>query len=246
MCASLGDCCSEQGVSFDRETCEEEAASLFSEGVLDDRQAPDTRYDAAIGAECLQAIKSLVACGRLEDAGGVLRACHRVLHGDVAPGDACESGDQCRVLPGQSAGCVDQGRCVVFTQRPAARGKLGDACWGTCHSSDCIVYTDPQPPLEGTESGDTICFLEDGLYCDDECKPRPELGEACPYSEVCADDAYCDRSGAPLTGMCAPRQENGADCSFNPEACASHYCDESNFTCAERPGLSEAECRHPF
>jgi hypothetical protein len=245
MCASLGGCCTEQGVSFDRETCETEATSRFTEAILDDREAPDTRYDAAIGAECLQAITSLVVCGQLDDGGGVLEACDRILHGDVAPGDACESRDQCQVGPGQSASCVDQGRCVVYTQRSPIRGKLGDACHGTCHSSECTVDTDPQPALEGTIAPGAICFLEDGLYCDTECKPRPKLGEACSGMEVCVADTYCLTQGA-LTGTCVRRLNNGADCSSHPGGCASHYCDESNFTCAELPGLSETECRRPF
>jgi hypothetical protein len=246
MCASLGDCCSEQNVSFDREICEKEAALQFTDGILDDRQAPDTQYDAAIGAECLRAIKALVVCGQLDDSGGVLAACDSVLHGDAAPGDACESGDQCQVGPGQSASCVDQGRCVVFTRRSAPRGKLGDACSTTCDSRECIIDTDPEPALEGTVSSGATCFLEDGFYCDSECKRLPKLGDACSLSgDFCVADAYCS-TGGELTGTCARRLDNGADCSQHPDACASHYCDESSFTCAEPPGLSEAECRRPF
>ena len=247
-CESLGGCCTEQGVRFDRKTCETEAASIAQKGFSNDREDLSTVYDAAIGAECFEAIKSHVVCGQLDDSNGILAACDVLFHGEVAAGDACESGDQCLRGPGQGARCGDEGRCIVYSRREASRGKLGDACRGTCRTSDCIVETDHHPALEGTGGPDVSCFLEDGLHCDTECKAVATVGEPCAGSDrSCVADAYCDLSGGNgFTGTCAQRLENGADCSSHPGACGSGYCNEDNFICAEPPGLSAAECRRPF
>jgi hypothetical protein len=235
-------------VRFDRKTCESDAAPLAVKGFSNDREDPEAVYDAAIGAECLEAIEANVVCGQLDDSNGVLAACDALFHGEVAAGEPCESSAQCRRERGQSATCGELRRCTVYARRQATHGKLGDACAATCISSECIVEIDAETASIDAKRSVVECFRDDGLYCDTECKELAAIGEPCPGEhEACADDAYCDLSdGTGIEGTCAARLANGADCSDSPGACRSRYCDEDTFICGERPGLSEAECSRPF
>jgi hypothetical protein len=106
-------------------------------------------------------------------------------------------------------------------------GKSGDPCIFTCRpGDDCTrsTYgTDPWP-------GPATCFEDEGLYCNQTCKPLVGLGAACSEDTECGFLAFC-------AGTCQKRGSKGEACApcvstFN---CVAEKCVSdpfaSDFTC---------------
>lgn len=241
-CGSRAPCCEEQGFAFDEAQCSKNYGAFLLERGWKEGETAGGTFDAVQANDCLAQYEALQTCGNVEDTGGALEACDYAIHGDVAPGEPCESHLQCAVGRGQTASCGEDGVCVVFTLQQATHGRSGDTCRTTCARDECLVEGRPTPSDPEAEGLDVGCYRSDGVYCrfNGVCEPLAELGEPCDGHESCVDGAYCPP--ATLNGsVCTEKLEDGADCSANPSACRSGYCDEATWQC-RAPALPAEEC----
>lgn len=252
-CQSRAACCERENVAFDATECQERVVADLLPSL--EAESPSATYDPKLAAACLTAATSRVTCGEVDDDGGTMEACERIVHGKLAPGAPCETPDECDVEPGQSVSCTSDGGedeadtvCVVFIHGPAERGALGDDCRKTC-DGDCFVSSSPNPPDFAVHGGNVGCYRDDGLRCAvvespegeavARCSDLVELGEECFFDADCVEGAFC--GGGSVPGVCTALFENEADCFAAPTACRSGYCDEETWQCGE-PVFAASEC----
>lgn len=230
VCDSVGPCCQNAGFTYDAAGCKALGNAELSKDFALDR--PNVKYDAAAGGKCIEAVRKAVqSCSTIDIVGGP--ECSGVLAGTLPEGAACEASIECAAPAGahahyDSPGPDPQGVCVV-----EARGKTGDPCGATCtehdSGSDCFGSS--------SSSGTAICYTNDGLYCDQTCKPLIAVGQPCE-AEGCVDGAYC--SG----GSCTTLPAAGAPCAQGILCGEGLYCDE--FTTCQPPKAEGQPCVSSF
>jgi len=210
VCDNIGGCCQNAGFAYDAQGCKTLGNQEF--GSKFDANQPGVVYDADAAGACVAAIqKAASTCSGLDM--GIASACANILKGTLQDGESCTSDAQCAAPPGGDAYCevpldAPSGVCVVH-----ARGKAGDPCGATCTehsdgSSEC--------GSSSTSTGNATCYTNDGLYCDQTCKPVIAVGQPCEF-EGCAMGAYCGN------GFCTAYPAVG-------EACGQGYlCAEGAF-----------------
>ena len=127
---------------------------------------------------------------------GVLAACAGIVHGTVADGAACFSGQECAGA-GPKVCLVTGGQDAAGVCHAVPGGKVGDACSLTCRPNDSCVFT-----VYGiSDSPLTPCLDSDGVFCDStlepaKCQAVHALGAQCDGDEQCGYAAYCDTGGS--------------------------------------------------
>jgi hypothetical protein len=132
------------------------------------------------------------------------------------------------------------GVCGLRTQY-RAHAALGDACSSSCVRLDeCTV--------SGSDSIDTACYADDGLFCSPErtCAPLGVAEASCRTTRDCASGLWCTvnaqearppRVPEPV-GVCKPTLDNGNSCT-DPEQCTSKAC---NGACFHAPLATPRSC----
>jgi hypothetical protein len=260
VCDSIGNCCQAAGFSYNREQCKTlgyiELGQEFEPNV-----PPNVKYDATAAGNCIQAAKNAaLTCGAfdLDDE----PSCAQIFNGTLQPGASCTADYECADSATDDAYCdqtvVDQpGVCVLESQ---LRGNAGDACGSTC-TEDPDGSGTSCTSGSGTGTGPASCFTNDGLYCDQTCKPLiaigqacidfescvtgafcnqgtcaalPSAGQPCAQGYLCADDVYCSTAGS-----CEPRKPEGASCLDSTE-CVTDRCRDG--LCAKDTIVSQELC----
>jgi hypothetical protein len=245
VCESMAGCCQKSGHSFDVATCKSAYQAEVEEGVFE-LESPNIAYDAQAAGECLDAVGATGACGDVDDDDAP--ACRRVFRGTLALGAACVDSDECREEPGQSVSCTsDDGLSPeVCTLQGASsstrRGKLGEACNGTCsEGSDCNSFAVPPQPAPGpgvpAPPGDpALCYRDDGLWCNYQsgsCESLLALGAPCTAYDSCGSGNFCDF----YSGACSAPAADGAPCDGD-DGCRSDNCVFSDSPQVGTPGPS--------
>jgi hypothetical protein len=222
VCDNVGPCCQSAGLSYDAAGCKALGNAELEKDLDLDR--PNVKYDAAAGGKCIEAVKNAAqSCGHIDIDGGP--ECSGFLVGTLPEGAACESSVECAGAYARCdiSGPAAQGVCVV-----EPRGKAGDPCGDTCtehgSSSECFGST--------SSTGTARCYTNDGLYCDQTCKPLIAVGQPCE-AEGCVDGAYC------TGGSCAALPAAGEPCAQTYVCGADLYCD-LNTTCQKRKADGQA------
>jgi len=214
VCDNIGGCCQQAGLAYDAQGCTtlgtNEVSSEF------DPNQPGVTYDANAAGACIAALKKAAStCSGFDVE--TATACKGIFKGSLQAGETCTSSVQCAAPSNGDAHCdvpldAPSGTCVVNT-----RGKSGDACGATCTehqdgSSDCSGSS--------SSSGTAICYTNDGLYCDQTCKPVIALGQPCEI-DGCALGAYC------ATGVCTAYPTAGQACADGYLCADGLFCDGS-------------------
>jgi hypothetical protein len=118
---------------------------------------------------------------------------------------------------------LDSPACIQTVEASRHR-RAGEPCNMECsrgtHEGQCYGVAVP-----ATSSALSICYLEDGLFCDlstSTCREQFELGAACTGSEQC-------RVGGCQDGICVPPLDAGGKCGTNLRACAQGlYCEPTD------------------
>jgi len=209
MCDLYRPCCAEAGLSTEQRGCQ----LLFGAAVAG--------ADKAAAQRCLDDMKQAAqAPDFCETSSSTPRpkSCEEAFpeQGDVGsrgtakPGEPCEWDDDCASSPDGDVTCTFGSGpqfCQVLTRTPA-----GEACRG-------IVGEDFHFFSGGSSDASIpVCFLEDGLYCDDDsgqCQPISDLGGPCSNDYGCSE-GYCE------SGTCSALLPPGSDCSGGS-------CDETSY-----------------
>lgn len=246
FCDSLGGCCDRAKLSFDGASCRSETKERF---LVIWTPSENRAYDPAAGGACLDQLRQNVVCGQADDSEDALSACEQVFAGTAPVGASCDESSECKSAGDRNVRCIWEGSatsgvCTVVDRVLAARGKLGDACDGTCDDDACDL--DIAPDANGKPVEYVACYTKDGLQCssaDATCQPLLAVGERCEDFGACVSGAYCDFSDQ----QCKLPQPNGASCGERRD-CESRYCeydDESGAgTCGE-PSVTADECADP-
>jgi hypothetical protein len=252
-CRSLEVCCGEQALSFDPTECRRISA-LELEGNLSDFDWSKTGYDARAAGDCMALYAEADDCRGdvLEDA----EVCNRVIFGLLAPGQPCDSSNECKEGPGERASCYGpaDGTSVCRLSKSVAlsRGKQGAACQTTCDVGDSCTESVEAPlagePTQPPQPGDSVaCFRTDNLHCSyatGTCEPLVALGQPCFGDDSCAGDAFC----AFDAGICMAARAPGEACRSSSE-CGAIGCifaeDADEGTCGTRV-VSQRECSMYF
>jgi hypothetical protein len=139
-------------------------------------------------------------------------ACARLIVGESAEGEDCESSSNCDIARGYS--------CV----------RKADTGAGTCQIAKTVE------PGRDCRAPDAAC--EDGFFCDGRyCVEMLPAEEACVIHEQCGSQAFCDESG-----KCVQRRAVNDSCQEDLECASgicSELGDEK--LCADRVLLSRAD-----
>ena len=139
-------------------------------------------------------------------------ACARLIVGESAKGDECESSSSCDVARGYS--------CV----------RKADTGVGTCQVA---VTVEP-----GRDCREPEASCEEGFFCDGRyCVETLAVDEACVIHEQCGDEGFCDESG-----KCVQRRAVNDTCQEDLECATgicSELGDEK--LCTDRVVLSRAD-----
>jgi hypothetical protein len=210
VCDNIGGCCQKSGFAYDAQGCT--ALGTQEIGAEFNPNQQGVVYDADAAGACIAALqKAASTCSSFDVESA--SACAGIFKGTLQEGAACTSSMQCATPVAGDAYCDvpldgQSGTCVVH-----ARGKAGDACNATCTdypdgSGECSSST--------SSTGTATCYTNDGLYCDQTCKPVIAVGQPCEI-EGCAMGAYCNN------GFCTAYPAAG-------EACAQGYlCAQGTF-----------------
>jgi hypothetical protein len=223
MCDNVADCCQKTGLGFNVTSCRNEITTETQEMVAS-VQAGTVKYDEQAAGDCVSAIEAATKACNLEN---YTDACDKVFLGTKAEGEICTDSMECAIPSGGDSACEND-VCVV--EKP---GRKDDACQRTCEKSDSYTTCIEGSDSEGEGTSITICYRNDGLYCDETCKPLISTGAtgcgwndlACPSGDYCANDA------------CAHRKPTGSECSWSNECQESLYCAEQ--LCAPRKAEGE-------
>jgi len=233
FCDGLATCCATQVEAFDRAACEAGARTE-----LDSRQpsGEHMRFNRSAVDACLASIRStLPSCHGIE-----LETCNRIYVGTLAPGESCESTEQCAPVADAAvtcAGVCKAGRRAAEGENCACTRTLLDNCaqvpgeppfnafdpnlvtYGECHQADglaCVGLHCVRAPGEGSACLGALCAPP--LVCNDagSCVQPTPVGQPCVD---CGRSAYCDDGN-----LCAALHPTGAACELDLE-CASSACE---------------------
>jgi hypothetical protein len=234
-CDVLGPCCSTRGRTPAAKRCQ----LLFVAGL------GTSHYDAAKGAQCLDAIRRVQSsmpdfCTSDILAGTDPPECSGVFgpiakYGTAQPGEACDADNLCAPQGDDTVTCasyyVKNGVLMTLCQDRVA-GHEGDTpCVATIEDGvgglSMDVTGQPPPPARAF-----VCDVAHGLYCNAAtlaCTKIGDVGSACDGSaESCVKGTYCDL----VKKSCARRLDIGAACSQEVYNCVDGaYCDPGTNTC---------------
>lgn len=215
-CASVALCCAGA-----LDGCEQALAADLERTLESGEQAGNV-FNEARARACVDAIAALdvndVECTRgFASASGISAVCSEVLDGTVAPGEPCETVEDCRrsgadgTIEGGFVGCAELGgeaikRCRKFSPT----SEVG---------AECEMGFDGDAAEVFTCAGDLTCT-------GGACERLPSLDEPCP-SGLCAPDLSCE------AGTCKPYPGDGEACAG---LCAAGLeCNETTMKCAPAP-----------
>ena len=225
-CQLLMPCCTQAGYSSDPGQCKALLTAAVSSGL---------EYNESKGEECLAAMRAASSdpdfCTK-----GPGDACDDAFSngnsGTVQPGGPCESDSDCADSDQGKGECYHYYEdsasfevCVIVADGQAD----SEPCIGTRNESYTMYNSSGPPPTLGY-----ICDEADGVYCDSssqKCVAFRAVGEACSYSDRCANDAYCTSES-----VCALRLAVGSTCTstYGDECVKTAYCDEDTMTCKQK------------
>jgi len=195
FCAAARACCSAENVTAELDDCESRFPQSDATFAALNRGA--ATIDQAGLAGCLAAYQQ--AATKCE-ANSVLSACQGLVHGTRKEKEKCADVGECAHDTGEVVACViaDQSATEgVCAKVPHA--KLGDSCASTCRIGDNCSFTS----FGVSDTGNTYCFEQDGLYCsfeDSKCVAITPLGSACTYDD-CGSANYCDTTCKKRSGL---------------------------------------------
>jgi hypothetical protein len=222
-CDVYSPCCAAAGRSADGQSCRYRISNSPGSYLA-------YTYDPAAGEACLNALK--VAASQPDfcaDTASRPSECDRALGvtGTTAPGGDCRSARDCAPSAEGHVVCVQSARIsgTTSTCEVEIRGQAGDGpCIYTVTPSSVRVIAGV---LSDTPPRGFLCYMSDGLYCDDsgQCMPLKPIGEAC-RGESCVTGAYCRAL------ICAAPLPAEAACEPFVDGCVDGwYCDSSTSTC---------------
>jgi hypothetical protein len=202
FCASARACCSTGSVDADLDDCEAKFPSSDATFAALDRGA--VTIDQAGLAACLAAYQ---AAATKCEANPVVSACKGLVHGLRKEHEKCANVAECARAAGEASACVVDDQATEGVCAKIPRGKLGDACLGSCNIGEDCSFT-----VYGLGDGSlTRCFEQDGLYCPSDtsrCANITALGAPCDFDD-CGSANYCDTTckkrsgqGEPCTQTC--------------------------------------------
>ncbi len=216
VCNSAAACCRNAKLPFDNASCKRAFADQIQRDL--DESSDRVSYDANAAGECLDAMAASIRCGDYRAVSPPI--CERIWRGTLQLGTACRSSRECTPSDFEYVSCDSDGEgSRVCQSRPrAARGDAGDACAFTCPAGEeCNFAVDV-----GGGQPLTICYLDDGLFCDDEgvCAGLIEVGDACAASDACRAGAFCDFTARRCRALKADREPCTSD-----SQCQSGNCE---------------------
>lgn len=209
--ASLGACCSSEGLAWKEAGCRDAITAVCNE-MVDGVKAGEASFNPPAFDKCAAAWSTLTKTCSVP-ALTYLKSyavCDELFLGTVPPGGGCDADWECKVPAGAYANCNRDGRCESIS----------------------IVGKD-QPC---TYSGSTRAICDYGLACQfasgtysGKCRSANPLGSSCNSSWECGYGNFCDRSGGMGSGKCVAGRVEGASC-YNNDVCASGSCVGSRCT----------------
>ena len=199
--------------------------------------------DVFVDGDNFAACANGIAAGDCDDRAAVLRACGRLLVGNVDDGGACSASEECKsgrcnrdggstdcgvcddlddecaydFFCGDGAFCTDDGRC----RRPGDPCERASDCAGeVCADGACVPL-----PVLGEACGAFGCAGEDVVCADAVCVANVEFGAACAPGVAICDRANC------VDGVCTPLGAGDAcisDSKGDPPACGPGLVCESD------------------
>jgi hypothetical protein len=232
FCQLLEPCCADAGLSTSGTLCQAFVNEATSMGT----------YNPTAGQACISALqaasKSATFC---TDFGGNLPQCNNVFGtkgGAAAPGQPCNTSNDCAKASGGSAICysvtnfVDGGTNSTSTCVQTQSGKAGQSpCVATVQGNTTYFGLTPgAPPAMGY-----TCDIADGVYCDSttqKCTALATTNQTCSGNQQCVTTDYCAIGGT-NGSTCQPRTPLSSPCNaFGTNQCvAGAYCDTNSNTC---------------
>lgn len=219
-CENIAGCCDTAAIAFDLATCRANVKAVVQKSVNEALRA-NSRYEASAAGACVVAYGKYFKRCVEADSESIEASCNRVFVGTIALGGACTRNEECAPTADGSGHCLSesdnpQGFCFgPNAPSSTPRGKLGDACIGSCQGgkADCAVAVP-------TSSVTTACFADEGLQCDfrtQTCQPLVAPGGACDHG-ACVAGAFCTNAS-----VCAATKSDGESCADASE-CTAHQC----------------------
>ena len=194
FCDAARDCCSAAEEAAELDECESSLPRRDATFAVLDRGT--ATIDQAGLAGCLAAYQQ--AATKCE-ANPVLSACQGLVHGTRKENEACADVGDCARAQGEVVACViadpmaNEGVCAKVPH-----GQSGDTCLNTCRIGETCSFTS----FGAIDSGVT-CFEQEGLYCSSDvarCVAITALGAPCSYDE-CGSQNYCDDTCKKRSGL---------------------------------------------
>jgi hypothetical protein len=226
-CDLMSNCCANKAQSADASKCKT-ALSILASGTYDQSKA-----DACI-SEMRQSLAQNGTCKA--------KSCEYVFQngssGTKKPGETCDTSSDCQASSEGDVSCAfsSTGSSGTYTGtcQIRATGKEGDSpCVATAKSADdsYASYGLTPPAYKGY-----VCYLTDGLYCDNPgkgtCTKTKAIGDACSsfYGDECGLGGYCDT--ATTSSVCKARLADGSACSSYSSSCQpTSTCDTATQKC---------------
>ena len=262
LCDSMATCCKNSGFTVSTADCKSYYVQQLGES-LNENDPSRVVYDAQAAGDCLAAVSGKIQCGEVDEDDAP--ACERIFRGTVAAGQPCNESQECAFIGGERASCespdgIAQAVCTARSSgssTPAARGKLGEACIGTCEEGECdfgVVAPAPGPGVPVPQPDPVICYRDDGLFCNaGTCASLVNLNGPCSDYAACQGTAFCDFN----VQLCLAPRPNGETCQSSNE-CQSGHCQyptdgptdpslpSTPAVCASRQAVTAEECANDF
>ncbi len=168
-------------------------ADFEMNAIVDSVNAGNTDYDPALGAQCIDTIRSS-SCEAIVGSSEP-QACIDAFQGVQDAGASCTLDEECAggwcdmrdACPGVCADAVaEDGSCASGEQCEAGTECIGDVC-----------TLDPGPAQQSESCEDRACAY--GLWCDwsgdSTCQARVAEGQSCERDEMCDHGLYCNNLG---------------------------------------------------
>jgi hypothetical protein len=225
-CTAAETCCTEQGIPTLLDDCESMYATL--QPAVPSIQSGAIALDPEALTRCQAAYQGPDQCNQ----NAVVNACGDVFVGMQAEDDICHGVYDCDRSQGANTCLVTDSTDGVLTGvcKKVPRGVLDGPCLSTCRAGyDCSSTT------QGAAAPGTLCFEEDGLFCDysedaSVCRAIATLGEPCTGFDDCGTLAYCDETcqarsalGEPCGSGCQPKLQCGDDGTCRDPSWATEY-----------------------
>jgi len=191
FCAAARACCAKQPDPVHLDDCEsafagrDQTSQALARGTV--------TVDASDLAKCRAAYEAAsTSC----EENSVLAACAGIVHGKVAEGGACLSGQEC-AGSGPKVCLVTGGQDAPGVCKATPGGKAGDLCSLTCRPNEICSFT----VYGAADSALTPCLDKEGLFCNYDVQPAKceavrALGAACERDDQCGYASYCDLGGS--------------------------------------------------